>query len=311
MAGTTATPGIDILMPYYGDVALMQESVRSVLTQTDPDWHLTVVDDGEAAGVPEWFAGLGDERVTYLRNPVNLGVSGNFQKCLGLARRERLVMIGCDDQLMPNYVARVRELERTRPGVGLIQPGVEVIDEHGTPVMGLADTIKRRHYAPKELLREGGTVVLSGEPLAVSLLRGNWLYFPSLCWRTEAIAASRGFREDLRVVQDLAVIIELVEKGEELLADAVPAFRYRRHSASESSLAAVDGSRFDESRRFFTATAQRMEEIGWPRAALVARRHRAVRLHALTLAPTALRQHNPALFRRLVRYAASTSDSPR
>ena len=87
MAGAVTSPGIDILMPYYGDVALMQESVRSVLSQTDPDWHLTVVDDGEAAGVPEWFAALGDERVSYLRNPVNLGVSGNFQKCLGLARR--------------------------------------------------------------------------------------------------------------------------------------------------------------------------------------------------------------------------------
>ena len=305
MAEAVAPPGIDILMPYYGDVALMQESVRSVLSQTDPDWHLTVVDDGEAAGVPEWFAALGDERVSYLRNPVNLGVSGNFQKCLGLARRERMVMIGCDDQLMPNYVARVRELERTRPGVGLIQPGVEVIDESGEPVMGLADTIKRRLYAPKEL-HEGGPVTLAGEELAASLLRGNWLYFPSLCWRTEAIKASRGFREDLRVVQDLAVIIELVEQGEALLADSVPAFRYRRHSGSESSLAAVDGSRFDESRRFFTATADRMDEIGWPRAALVARRHRAVRLHALTLAPTALRQHDTALFRRLVRYAAST-----
>jgi len=306
MAGAVASPGIDILMPYYGDVALMQESVRSVLTQSDPDWHLTVVDDGEAAGVPEWFAALGDERVSYQRNQVNLGVSGNFQKCLGLARRERMVMIGCDDQLMPNYVARVRELERTRPGIGLIQPGVEVIDEHGEPVMGLADTIKRRLYAPKELLHGEAPVVLAGEELAASLLRGNWLYFPSLCWRTEAIKASRGFREDLRVVQDLAVIIELVEQGESLLADAVPAFRYRRHSGSESSLAAVDGSRFDESRRFFTATADRMDEIGWPRAAQVARRHRAVRLHALTLAPTALRQHDTALFRRLVKYAAST-----
>lgn len=306
MAGAVASPGIDILMPYYGDVALMQESVRSVLTQSDPDWHLTVVDDGEAAGVPEWFAALGDERVSYQRNQVNLGVSGNFQKCLGLARRERMVMIGCDDQLMPNYVARVRELERTRPGIGLIQPGVEVIDEHGEPVMGLADTIKRRLYAPKELLHGEAPVVLAGEELAASLLRGNWLYFPSLCWRTEAIKASRGFREDLRVVQDLAVIIELVEQGESLLADAVPAFRYRRHSGSESSLAAVDGSRFDESRRFFTATADRMDEIGWPRAAQVARRHRAVRLHALTLAPTALRQHDAALFRRLVKYAAST-----
>lgn len=243
----SVTPSIDVLMPYYGDVALMQESVRSVLAQSDPDWHLTVVDDGDAAGVPEWFAELDDPRITYLRNEVNLGVSGNFQKCVDLARRDRMVMIGCDDLLLPGYVARIRALERRRPGIGLIQPGVEVIDEHGKPAAGLADTVKRRRYAPKELLAPDGSVELGGEPLALSLLRGNWLYFPSLCWRTDAVKASRGFREDLRVVQDLAVIIELVEKGELLLADCVPVFQYRRHAGSVSSKHAVDGSRFDES----------------------------------------------------------------
>ena len=301
-----STPSIDVMMPYYGDVALMQAAVHSVLAQTDPDWHLTVVDDGAAAGVPEWFAGLDDARVTYLRNPVNLGISANFQKCLELAERDRLVIMGCDDLLLPNYVASVRALATAHPGVGLVQPGVRVIDEHGQPAVSLADTIKRRRYAPKELMHGTGPIVLRGEELALSLLRGNWLYFPSLCWRTDAIQATTGFREDLRVVQDLAVILQLVESGESLVADGVEAFEYRRHAESESSRAAVDGSRFDESRRFFTETARRMDEIGWHRAALVSRRHRSTRLHALTLAPTALRQRDAAAFRRLVRYAAST-----
>ncbi|HTJ68667.1 MAG TPA: glycosyltransferase [Actinospica sp.] len=304
MAGST--PGIDVMMPYYGDVPLMQAAVRSVLAQTDPDWHLTVVDDGTAAGVPEWFEQLAEPRVTYLRNERNLGISGNFQKCLELAKRDRVVIMGCDDLLLPNYIATVRALALAHPNVGLVQPGVRVIDESGESASSLADTIKRRLYAPKELLHGTEPVVLEGEELALSLLRGNWLYFPSLCWRTDAIQATTGFREDLRVVQDMAVVLQLVESGEALVADGVEAFEYRRHAESESSRAAVDGSRFDESRRFFTETARRMDEIGWHRAARVSRRHRSTRLHALTLAPTALRQGDAAAFRRLVRYAAST-----
>ena len=35
----------DIMMPYYGDVALMKLAVRSVLGQTEQSWRLTVVDD--------------------------------------------------------------------------------------------------------------------------------------------------------------------------------------------------------------------------------------------------------------------------
>jgi len=37
----------DIMLPYYGDFPLMQIAVRSVQAQTDPDWRLTVVDDGQ------------------------------------------------------------------------------------------------------------------------------------------------------------------------------------------------------------------------------------------------------------------------
>ena len=37
---------VDILFPFYGDVAMMKEAVRSVLRQTNPDWRLIVVDDG-------------------------------------------------------------------------------------------------------------------------------------------------------------------------------------------------------------------------------------------------------------------------
>jgi GT2 family glycosyltransferase len=300
----TGAPSIDLMMPYYGDVALMRESVRSVLAQDDPDWHLTVVDDGTAAGVPEWFAALGDPRVTYLRNETNLGVSGNFQKCVDLATRDRMVIVGCDDLLLPNYVGTVRALAAAHPGVGLIQPGVQVVDGAGEPASGLADTIKWRLYAPKAIVRGDGPVLLEGQELALRLLRGNWLYFPSLCWRTDAIAAV-GFRKDLKVIQDLALIIELVERGERLLEDSTVCFRYRRHAASESSQQALDGDRFDEARRFFLDTADRLEARGWTEAAKAARRHRSARLHALTLVPTALRKGRADAALRLVRYGAS------
>lgn len=299
-----STPGIDVMMPYYGDVALMQAAVRSVLAQTDPDWHLTVVDDGEAAGVPEWFAQLGDPRVTYLRNEANLGVSGNFQKCLELATRDRLTIMGCDDLLLPNYVETVRRLASAYPKVGLIQPGVQVIDETGAPTSSLADSVKRRLYAPKRLLRGEGPVRMRGQELATSLLRGDWLYFPSLSWRTEAVTAL-AFRRDLRVIQDLALIIELVEHGEELVADDTVCFKYRRHAASESSQQALDGARFDEARRFFHEVADRMAAKGWTEAARAARLHRSARLHALTLVPTALRRRRTDAALRLVRYGAS------
>jgi len=64
---------IDVTLPYYGDVGLMKQSVRSVLDQRYPDWRLIVVDDGYPDPEPaRWFTAIDDPRVTYLRNPTNL-----------------------------------------------------------------------------------------------------------------------------------------------------------------------------------------------------------------------------------------------
>lgn len=294
---------LDIMLPYYGDVALMQQAVRSVLAQTDPEWRLTVVDDGREPDVPGWFAGLGDDRVRYLRNPENLGITRNFQKCVDLAELDHMVIMGCDDLLLPDYVAVVRQILRETPGIGMIQPGVEVIDEHGTVVEGLVDTTKRRLYAP----RVDGRRTMGGEELAASLLRGNWLYFPSICWRTEAVKPVN-FRDDYSVIQDLALVLDLLQNGEEMVVDnGRTVFQYRRHSVSESSVQALSGTRFVEAERYFAAVASRMDTQGWPKAARAARVHSASRLHALTMLPAALKRRQWDGSRVLAQHAFAPS----
>jgi GT2 family glycosyltransferase len=296
---------IDIMLPYYGDVALMQTAVRSVIAQSDPDWRLTVVDDGTEPGVPEWFAGLDDPRIRYQRNERNLGVTGNFNKCVELAEAEYMVMMGTDDVMLPGYVAQIRRIVKEYPGVGIIQPGVEVIDGAGRVVNTIADQAKARIYLP----RFTGTVLMGGEELAASLLRGCWFYFPSLCWRTEAMKKV-SFRPDLHIIQDLAIVIDLIEAGATMVLSDELAFQYRRHDASVSSAEAVAGKRFAEARRYFVGASVQMEALGWPKAAKAARRYTASRLHAVTLLPSALKARSVPGVRNLVRHAFLPAPRP-
>jgi GT2 family glycosyltransferase len=289
---------LDIMLPYYGDPALMRDAVRSVLAQTDQDWRLTVVDDGTEPGVPEWFAALGERRVRYFRNERNLGVTGNFRRCTELVDYEYTTLMGSDDLLGPTYVATLRAARGALPGAAMYQPGVRVVDGDGRPVRTLVDTVKKRLYsaAPPERAR------LSGEPLALSLLRGNWLYFPAMCWRSDVLKEV-GFREDLTVVQDLALVVELLIRGEDLVTDPEVCFDYRRHRASESSAQAYSGTRFAETRRLLLDLAADLDALGWHRAARSARRHLSTRLHALTLVPGALVHRRPAAARALMAHA--------
>jgi GT2 family glycosyltransferase len=275
---------LHILIPFYGDLKLLQEAVRSVLAQQDTRWLLTVVDDRYPdPAVTIWFEDLlEDTRIRYVRNEVNLGANRNFQRCLDLAEAEYITILGGDDLLMPNYVGTILSVMETEPGVAIVQPGVCVIDGEGRPARTLVDSIKA-------VLAGGGRArrVLTGERLATSLLHGDWLYFPALCWRTES-ARRIGFPTDLHTIMDLALILGVVTDGGRLVTDPTPAFYYRRHAASESSWRATAGSRFAEERAFFQMTAECLEMQGWPRAARAARWHLTSRLHATLLLPRAL-----------------------
>ncbi|MGF1426345.1 glycosyltransferase family 2 protein [Kitasatospora sp. LaBMicrA B282] len=291
----------EILLPYYGDVALMQNAVRSVLAQDGDDWRLTVVDDGREPGVPEWFESLADHRVRYFRNDRNLGVTGNFNRCVKLAEYDYLVLMGCDDIMHPNYLRVIRAAADREPAAAMIQPGVTVIGSDGRPYDTLADRTKRKLYAPKG----PGQALYGGEALAASLLRGNWLYFPSICWRTEAVRRF-GFRDDLGVIQDLALVIDLLVAGESLATTPEVCFSYRRHAESESSAKAFTGHRFEEAKRFFLDTADRLEAHGWPAAAKVSRWHLSSRLHAVSLLPGAIKHAGRPGAGAMLRHATRT-----
>jgi hypothetical protein len=143
----------------------------------------------------------------------------------------------------------------------------------------LADLVKRR-LAP----HVDEPTELGGEPLMASLLRGNWAYFPSLCWRREQIA-SIGFDPSYDMVMDLALLMQVLRDGGSLVVDPQVTFRYRRHDASYSALRALDGDRFADERGFFAREATTLRAAGLTRAERSARLHLTSRLHALSWWP--------------------------
>ncbi len=283
---TPAAAIVDVMLPYYGDVDLMKQAVRSVLRQQFQDWRLFVVDDGFPDPEPgRWFAhDVDDPRVSYQRNEQNLGANGNYRRCVYLATAPILVVMGADDVMQPNFLQlAAANFAAFGDAAAIVQCGVAVIDERGRLVRPLADLVKQR-YAP----RVDTPTLLAGEDLAASALRANWTYFPSLAWRTESVRRI-GFREGLHVTQDLALILDTARDGGGLVVDPTLAFLDRRHAGSDSSVKALDGRLFDEERALFAAEAQDFTRLGWDRAARAARWHITSRINALSLVPAAAR----------------------
>lgn len=298
---TSEETRLQVLVPFWGDPELLRTTVDSVRAQTDPRWSMVVVDDCYPDPcVAEMFAGESDPRIRYERNATNLGIAGNFQRCLDIASEEAVVFVGCDDVLHPDYVAWAHTALSAFPDADIFQPGVRVIDADGHETLPLGDRVKR-WLAP----RGHGPVVLEGEDLAASLLRGNWLYWPSLVFRTDAVQR-HSFRQDLPIILDLALVIGMVTTGSSLVRDPRVVFDYRRHATSLSGATLADGTRFEQDRRYFGDAAEQLAAMGWRRAERAARLRWTSRLHALTVLADVRRVpgHRRAAARQVLRHAA-------
>jgi glycosyltransferase involved in cell wall biosynthesis len=275
----------DIALPFYGDVGFLKEAVASVIAQTDPNWRLLVVDDGYPdETLPAWFAGLNDSRISYLRNVENLGANGNFQKCLSLVTSEFCVVMGADDILEPGFIELVINTILKYPEASIIHPGIKIVDEENNIISTRSEAIKLKIRNSIE-----SNQILHGEALATSLMKGNWMYFPAITWRTRIIQ-DIGFRSGFNVCQDLGLAMDLIMQGGKMVLIDDEIFRYRRHVASDSSIKAINGERFIDERNFFKVMNTDLKSLGWNKAAWAARLHLTSRLHAASLIPACIRR---------------------
>jgi glycosyltransferase involved in cell wall biosynthesis len=282
---------LEIFVPFWGDPGLLYLTVESVRTQRNPDWRLIVIDDCYPdESVAAWFANLDDDRVEYVRNEVNLGITENYREAIRRATSEHITILGCDDLLHPDYIDVVLATIAAVPDADVVQPGVQVIDEHGAVVRPLVDRVKTGILAPR---KGHGVAVLRGEAMATSLIKGDWLYWPSLTFRTETLRRI-DFREGLPIIQDLALLMDIAFDGGCLAYNPTLAFSYRRHGASASQKTLLDGRRFRDERTYYAQARNLAESLGWRRTATTARLRVMSRLHGVAELPGVIRHGSSA-----------------
>lgn len=102
---------VSVLIPAYNAAAYVSAAVESVLAQTLTEWEIVAVDDASsddtAAILESWAAR--DRRIRALRNEANLGMTGNWNRCLAAARGELIVKLDADDVLRPRALEVLTE----------------------------------------------------------------------------------------------------------------------------------------------------------------------------------------------------------
>jgi glycosyltransferase involved in cell wall biosynthesis len=267
---------LTLAIPFYANTELLAAALTSVLAQDSDDWEAVVVDDaGPESDAREVVARVGGGRIRYVRNPANLGLAGNWNRCLEIAETELVTIFHADDELRPDYTRLVLELHRREPDAVAVFTGASVIGPNGQAIFSLPDEVKR-FTRPRA---SQGRIEVAGQHGLVWLLRGQHIFCPSLAYQRDRLPVP-AFDARWRQVTDLDLLARLLVSDEHVIGTTEPAYRYRRHGANQTALLTASLDRFHEEFAVYGEIAAMARAHGWNRAATTGERAHIVRLHA-------------------------------
>lgn len=266
---------LSVAIPFYENVEYLAVAMQSLMRQDCDDWDGIVVDDaGADLGVEAVVARVGGGRIRYVRNTENLGLAGNWNRCLELAEHDAVTLFHADDELEPNYVRLVLDAHRRNPDAVGVFTGAVVIGPTGQKTFSFPDEMKR-FSRPKA---SGGEIHVVGEAGLASLLRGQYIFCPTLSYKRSRLPTPT-FLPQWRQVTDLDLLARVLVAGGKFAGVTDAAYRYRRHDSNQTAVLTASLDRFREEFQVYDEIAARADARAWPRAARTARRAVKLRLH--------------------------------
>ena len=131
-----SAPTLTVGVPVFNMGAYLEAAVESILSQSFADFEVIISDNAstdETESVGRALAAR-DSRVTYRRNPENLGLSANNNLLVPLARGRLFKWAPADDMLLPGYLDRCIGALEADPSVVLAYPQTRFVDGDGAPL---------------------------------------------------------------------------------------------------------------------------------------------------------------------------------
>lgn len=145
----------------YNGIGVWESFYQCLLAQSDPDWHLIVVDNSSSDGIVDVLRSITDPRVTLVLNDGNFGVAKANNQGIDIALAQgaaHICLINNDVEFGPELLADLL--------AQLKKSGVDAI----SPLIPFFDSPDRIWYGGGSFSRKRGVMAIhdrEGEPLSV------------------------------------------------------------------------------------------------------------------------------------------------
>lgn len=224
-SSTNIQPLVTVLVPTYNRALYLKESIDSILVQDYPNFEILVLDNNSTDNTSAIVSTYNDTRIKYVKNSRNLGIIGNHNEGLRLARGE-FIHLFSDDDLMASHdnLSSKVDIMMKYPAVGVVHSSIITIDSDGNVIAGnWAESLTHWHDVLSSPLMLGST--------AFNMLyyKWNFINMPAVLIRRSClIEANISFNNQLKFLLDWDLWLKL-----SLFCDFyfmnVPSISYRVH----------------------------------------------------------------------------------
>jgi len=192
----TSTPLISIAIPTYNRPLLLKEAIESALNQKDfSNYEVIVVDNNPDSTVEEEvIKSFNNSRLFYYKNESNLGMTGNWNRCIELAKGKWVTILHDDDLLYPDFLREMSEIIRNNDNIDLLTCIAEVGDHPHSLKKNVLKKIKG------EIKERIGIRKITLD----RLLRSNINPFPGVLFKKDLALKLGGFDETFYPCADYA-----------------------------------------------------------------------------------------------------------
>jgi glycosyltransferase involved in cell wall biosynthesis len=142
---------ITTVIPVYNGERFLQSTLECLAAQTRRPDRVVVIDNQSTDNTPELVRQFRGIRCELIRNPTNIGMVGNLNKCLDFGSETRFLhVLTADDLVAPDFFAKVVPPLAEVSGRAMAYSLNDTIDQHGNVVGPL---VRRPSGPPRRLTR--------------------------------------------------------------------------------------------------------------------------------------------------------------
>ncbi|MGZ4583096.1 MAG: glycosyltransferase family 2 protein [Mycobacterium sp.] len=209
VADSLAKVPISVCVPMYNNSATIERCLRSILEQDGVDFEIVVLDDestDECAAIAASMLRPGDRLV---RNETRLGLNGNHNECLRLARGTCIQFVHGDDWLLPGALKTLYGcFDDAAVGMAFAPRHVVGDDPEWQRRYGALHT----HFRKLRERNQGPSLV---KQIALRGAKDNWIGEPTcVMFRRQIAVDAGGFRDDIYQLVDLDLWLRLMLRSD-------------------------------------------------------------------------------------------------